>query len=105
MPFASDADDSETAQYKLRIHHLLFGYIRAMKLTQIISDDIIRLCFTYFYPGLHFKFESTYDTNGILYWLGTDRGASSRWSNPAASSEQLATDNDHNMAVFDSADP
>jgi len=32
---------------------------------------------------LEFKYQSDFDTNGLLYWIGCDEGKSTVWTNPA----------------------
>ena len=71
-----------TDDYKSRMHRLTFGYIRDLKLKCVISADIYDLCFDYFYAGQLFEFNETYDTNGIMYWLGTDYGKEGKWTSP-----------------------
>lgn len=40
--------------------------------------------------SIEFKYATDFDTNGVLYWLGTARGTK-RWSNPANAGHILVT--------------
>ena len=78
-----DSDDPDTAAYKLRLLLAISSIIRASNVEYVISADIRKLCLKYLFSGRFFKFQETYDRNGILYWLGTQRGAAKQWQNPA----------------------
>ena len=78
-----DSDDPDTAAYKLRLLLAISSIIRASNVEYVISADIRKLCLKYLFSGRFFKFQETYDRNGILYWLGTQRGTAKQWQNPA----------------------
>ena len=73
----------EDNAYKSRIHHLVLGYIRGLKLKWVIARDVCQICFEYVYEGKLFEYEEDYDQNGILWWLGTMHGKEEEWKNPA----------------------
>lgn len=53
-----------------------------MEVKQLIPEEVQDICLEYLWAGLLFKFNDTYDTNGILYWLGTNYGTLDSWTNP-----------------------
>ena len=70
-----------------RPHHLVYGYIRFIEnneaLPMTIADAIYEMCALYFHQSIIFTHQKNYDTNGILYWLGTNFGTNENWNNPA----------------------
>ena len=75
-------------EYRVKMHQLAFGYIRALDFKWMISGlsaDIYCLCFSYFYAGDLFEHE---ERTEIIFWL--DRALSKRngisqgWWNPAS---------------------
>jgi len=45
--------------------------------------------------GLEFKYVSDWDTNGILYWLGSEKGTSTSWNNPYSSGKIAMANSQH----------
>eukprot|EP01084_Bolivina_argentea_P187538 323013_1 len=39
----------------------------------------------------HFKYDSDFDENGIIYWIGTQRGKTTKWENPTDKSVVVTT--------------
>eukprot|EP00483_Globobulimina_turgida_P011952 UN11974 len=70
-----------------RIGTIIYGYLRSVWKSKQFDNivflpyELIQIIFSMY--SVAFIYESHFDKNGICYWLGTNFGKSSEWTNPS----------------------